>query len=68
MMGETTLTLHVGWIKDNSSVFPINHLNFCQDTAVIIRVWACAAAYYRSADKSLARPGRKQANISVRMA
>ena len=23
---------------------------------------------YRSADKSLARPGRKQANVSVRMA
>jgi len=24
--------------------------------------------YYRGADKSLARPGRKQANVSVRMA
>jgi len=26
------------------------------------------AKYYRGADKSLARPGRKQANVSVRMA
>jgi len=26
------------------------------------------AALYRAADKSLARPGRKQANVSVRMA
>jgi len=24
--------------------------------------------YYRGADKSLARPGKKQANVSVRMA
>jgi len=26
------------------------------------------SVYYRGADKSLARPGRKQANVSVRMA
>jgi len=25
------------------------------------------SVYYRGADKSLARPGRKQANVSVRM-
>ena len=28
----------------------------------------CSAGLYRDADKSLARPGRKQANVSVRMA
>jgi len=27
-----------------------------------------SASLYRGADKSLARPGRKQANVSVRMA
>jgi len=68
MEGETTLTFHVDWIKDNSSISPTNHLNFCQVTAVINRAWACAAVYYRGADKSVAQPGRKQANISVRMA
>jgi len=27
-----------------------------------------STSYYRGADKSLARPGRKQVNVSVRMA
>ena len=30
--------------------------------------WKAQAPYYSGADKSLARPGRKQANVSVRMA
>ena len=34
-----------------------------QSCANVIRLWGC----YRGADKSLARPGRKQANVSVRM-
>ena len=30
--------------------------------------WNCHLGKYRGADKSLARPGRKEANVSVRMA
>jgi len=30
--------------------------------------WKCSTSSYRDADKSLARPGRKQVNVSVRMA
>ena len=33
-----------------------------------VGVEVAALVHYRGADKSLARPGRKQANVSVRMA
>jgi len=37
---------------------------FVPHNPILVRV----LFFYRGADKSLARPGRKQANVSVRMA
>jgi len=46
MQGETTLTLQVDWIKDNSSISLIIHLNFCQVANIINSAWAYAKVYY----------------------
>jgi len=37
-------------------------------TAILGNIYFGINKKYKSADKSLARPGRKQANVSVRMA
>ena len=39
-----------------------------RSTAALPALTSCNNCIYRGADKSLARPGRKQANVSVRMA
>ena len=49
------------------------HSQYVMLTAILLQQWLHERAsmllcIYRGADKSLARPGRKQANVSVRMA
>ena len=45
---------------------PFHFVRLCNSDVMVIRNTETVA--YRGADKSLVRPGRKQANVSVRMA
>jgi len=47
-------------------VFPLQQL--LRESASILRYPYLVCPLYRGADKSLGQPGRKQANVSVRMA
>ena len=45
-----------------------NKLMFLSEWREFTSATCMCSVYYGDADKSLARPGRKQANVSVRMA
>ena len=57
-------TAHVHFFT-NLDLFCIDKARYLSKNTVI---FFKGYVYYRSADKSLERPGRKQANVSVRMA
>ena len=55
--------LHISAQNSNISICKVLWMVFFERVRKIAK-----SDYYRSADKSLARPGRKQGNVSVRMA
>ena len=73
---NTEVAVDISGSDTDINITDINMADFgeiwSEQFAKITKSWCftspCRYQYYRGADKSLARPGRKQANVSVRMA
>jgi len=67
-MPRSALGAHpVSYSMDNWSYFPGSKDAWSWRRPIISTYYCRGGSFYRGADKSLARPGRKQANVSVRM-